>query len=657
MPDEPLIAGVNEPSLELYKLMAQTVRDYAIFFLDPQGRVASWNPGARAIKQYEAHEIVGQHFSKFYQESDVAKGWPQHELKVAAETGVFEDEGWRVRKDGTRFWANVLITALKDNRGKVLAFTKITRDLTERKQHEELVRQSEERFRLLVEGVEEYAIYMLDPKGIVTSWNTGARRITGYESAEIVGRHFATFYTQEDAENGRPAAELMTARAQGRAEDEGWRVRKNGSRFWARVAVTPLYDSTGTLRGFAKVTQDLTQRKQAEAIESASHNINEFIAVLAHELRNPLAPIRSAVHLMKLDKLPDSERQGIVQVLDRQSSQLMRIVDDILDVSRITRGKFSIQKEVVPVFQIITRAIEAARPELNARHHTLNLDMTNAPESIIGDEQRLAQALTNVLNNAVRYTDPGGQITLRISAQYSPKVSELVISVRDNGRGIDPAYLGSIFGMFVQEDGGQRDVSGKGLGVGLALAKSIVELHEGTLEVASEGKGKGSEFTLRIPLAQRYSGPELAPANVDSSLDNLSILVIDDNVDAASLLAAFLRSLKHQVREAHSGPEALELFRQQTPQLVLLDIGMPNMDGHEVARQIRALPGGDKTYIVAVTGWGKAEDRERSRSAGIDMHLVKPVEAKQLVELLATGLTRSAQPGNGHNGKNGNGHS
>jgi PAS domain S-box-containing protein len=650
MPDETLIAGVTEPSLELYKLMAQTVRDYAIFFLDPQGRVASWNEGARAIKQYEAHEIIGHHFSKFYLDSDIANGWPDHELKVATEKGYFEDEGWRVRKDGTRFWANVVISALRNSEGNVMAFTKITRDLSERKQHEEVVRQSEERFRLLVEGVEEYAIYMLDPMGIVTSWNIGARRITGYESAEIVGRHFSAFYLQEDAENGKPAAELLTARAQGRAEDDGWRVRKNGSRFWARVAVTPLYDSGGKLRGFAKVTQDMTQRKHAEAIESASNNINEFIAVLAHELRNPLAPIRSAVHLMKLDKLPDSERQGILQVLDRQSGQLMRIVDDILDVSRITRGKFSIQKAPVPVFQIITRAIEAARPELNAKRHTLNLEMTNAPQSIVGDEQRLAQALTNILNNAVRYTDPGGQITLSAYAVYSPKVSELVIAVRDNGRGIDPAYLGSIFGMFVQEEGGQRDVSGKGLGVGLALAKSIVELHEGSVEVASAGRGKGSEFTLRIPLSQKYVEQDAEPANVDSTLDNLSILVIDDNVDAASLLAAYLRGLNHQVREAHSGVEALELFRQQPAQLILLDIGMPGMNGHEVARQIRALPGGDKVYIVAVTGWGKPEDRVLSKSAGIDMHLVKPVEARQLLELIGARLARVT------NCKNGNGH-
>ncbi|MEY4641461.1 MAG: Sensor histidine kinase RcsC [Pseudomonadota bacterium] len=594
------------------------------------------------IKGYAPGEVIGRYFAIFYTPEDIAREWPAHELRQAARTGRFEDEGWRVRKDGARFWANVIITALKDDNGEVLAYSKITRDLSERKAAEERLRQSEERFRLLVEGVKEYAIYMLDPTGLITSWNAGAAQIKGYEAHEIIGKHFSTFYSAEDIRSGKPDAELALARLHGHAEDEGHRVRKNGTRFWARVVVTPLHDEQGQLRGYAKVTQDLTQRKHAEALENVTKSINEFIAVLAHELRNPLAPIRSAVSILKAEAGMDPHTGQVVQIIDRQSAQLMRIVDDIIDVSRITRGKLAIIKKPVRVLDIVTRSVEAAQPAMDAKGHTLTMDTPNEALTFVGDEVRLIQALTNLLNNASRYTDRGGDIRLSIrNEQGSGDYGMLAISVKDNGCGIAPEFLNLIFGMFVQGED-KRTITSSGLGVGLALTRSIVELHQGSLEARSAGLGQGSEFTIRIPLAQGMIVADVAANELTQT--RLSILIVDDNMDAAMLLGAPFRRLGHQVLTAFSGREALVLFDKHHPDLVLLDIGMPQMSGYELARHIRRHPYGAGKYLVAVTGWGKDADKYRSREAGIDLHLVKPVEADVLLTILQNPVLRYKAP-------------
>ncbi|MGH8668624.1 MAG: hybrid sensor histidine kinase/response regulator [Burkholderiales bacterium] len=618
--------------------MTQCVQDYAIFLLDTSGRIMSWNTGARLVKQYSEDAILGKHFSIFYAPEDIARNWPAQELQRALTEGRFEDEGWRVRKDGSRFWANVVITALRDEHGKLLAFSKITRDLSERKRQEENLRESEERFRLLVEGVQDYAIYLLSTEGTITSWNTGARRIKGYEVAEIIGKHFSRFYLADDVAAGKPWAELANAREHGRAEDEGWRVRRDGSRFWARVVMTALHDADGRLRGFAKVTQDLTQHRHSEALEVAAQQVNEFLAILAHELRNPLAPIRNAAQLLKHMQPGDANFEALRQAIDRQSSQLVRIVDDLLDIGRVARGTLSMQKASVDLGEIVPRSVEAARPLIDASSHVLTVELPPGPVRIEADELRLTQALTNILNNAARYTDRGGRIDIKVSTSNGGGRRFAVIRVSDNGQGIDPRLLGSVFGMFVQGKD-SRNQPGTGLGVGLALARSIIELHHGSIEADSPGRGKGSQFTIRIPLEASVQAPAPVGAGRREAPDRpralaRRILVVDDNVDAADMLATQLRQDGHEVHVVHDGPAALLAAEGFRPDLILLDIGMPGMNGLEVARRLRERGPKPQPMIVAVTGWGNAEDHQRSREAGFDLHLVKPLEEAQLREVI-----------------------
>ncbi len=358
-----------------YRLMIDSITDYAIFFLDPSGIVLSWNTGARRLKGYEAHEVIGGPLSMFYPPELLEKNWPQHELEVAARVGQFQDEGWRLRKDGTRFWASVVITRLMGPDGKLRGFSKITRDLTERQKNNELLKASEERFRLIVEGVKDYAIFMLDPSGYIVSWNAGAKATKGYEAHEIIGKHFSVFYPPEVVASGFPEKELRVALEVGRYEDEGWRVRKDGSRFWASVVITSLVDASGRHRGFAKVTRDLTERRRISTLEDEGRRITTFLAMLGHELRNPLTPISNAVAIMeRLGPGVDAKTLARMNsIIARQLRQITRLVDDLLDVGRITSGKIHIESKPVKLSEVIDEALEMVRPSADAKHHAVVL--------------------------------------------------------------------------------------------------------------------------------------------------------------------------------------------------------------------------------------------------------------------------------------------
>ncbi|HMA08453.1 MAG TPA: PAS domain-containing sensor histidine kinase, partial [Ramlibacter sp.] len=469
---------------ERLQLLIDAVLDYGIFVLDPQGIVRTWNSGAQKLKGYASGEIIGRHFSAFYPAEAVAAGWPAEELKRARQDGRFEDEGWRVRKDGSRFWANVVITALRDASGELTGFAKITRDLTERRLHEEQLRVSEERVRLLVESVQDYAIFMLDPDGTVRGWNAGAQAIKGYAAHEIVGRHFSVFYTPEEQQAGKPEMALRAARAQGRVEDEGWRVRKDGSLFWANVVVTAVNSPAGELLGFAKVTRDMTDRRRLEDLERSSRRMNEFLATLAHELRNPLAPVRNALTLMQLEPMLSPTLRNSRDIIDRQISHLTRLVDDLLDVGRLNTGKVQLRREPVRMEELVSRSVETVRPVLEARSHQLSVSMPEQPVWVHGDPTRIAQILQNLLINAAKYTPDGGRIEIRI-VQRDGFVDT---SVTDNGRGLAASELESIFELFFQGDHSAAPHE-SGLGIGLTLARSLAERHGGTLGAHSPGPG------------------------------------------------------------------------------------------------------------------------------------------------------------------------
>ena len=610
--------------------LVNSVRDYAIFLLDRSGHVASWNPGAERIKGYGAAEIIGEHFSRFYPDEARQHRWPEQQLELAERQGRFEDQGWRIGKDGRRFWADVVITALRDAKGELRGFAKITRDLSERREREESLRRSEERFRLLIQGVKDYAIFMVDRYGRVASWNAGAERMTGYSVHEIMGRPLSVFYPRDAVEKKWPEQELAMAREHGRFEDQGARVRKNGTTFWADVVVTPLYDAQGALIGYAEVTRDLTDRKRVEALEKAEQQTNEFLAMLAHELRNPLAPISNALHLLARKPPADATEQWVRDVLQRQTGQMSRLVDDLVDVSRITRSAIALERSPVDLTNVVRSAADASLQWMQGRRHALSLDLPDPELVVLGDEARLVQVVQNLLDNAAKYTPQGGRIDVHAGRDNGAAV----ITVKDNGIGMEPDMLRGAFELFRQ--GRQAlDRADGGLGVGLTLVQRLVAMHGGTVEARSAGPGKGSEFIVRMPEAAGSAVPATTSERPPPPRA-LRVLVVDDNQDAANALRLLLECDGHEVKTASDGIAGLALAREYKPDYLLLDIGLPRLSGYDVAASLRADPEMKPTTLVAITGYGQVHDRVRTAAAGFDYHLTKPVEFPALQRLLQT---------------------
>lgn len=486
-----------------FRLLVEEVGDYAIFLLDPDGLVRSWNRGARELKGYDEGEVVGRHFSLFYPEHKRAERWPEKELEFARRDGRFEDEGWRIRKDGSRFWANVVITALSDGHGRHRGFAKVMRDLTQRRRHEDLLRQSEERFRLMVEGVRDYAIFMLDPDGRIASWNLGAQLNKGWIAEEIIGQHFSVFYPQEKRDAKWPEHELECALRDGRFEDAGWRVRKDGSRFWANVVITALFDGHGRHRGFAKVTRDMTDSRRIDTLEAEQQQLTQFLAVLGHELRNPLAPIANAVQLLRMEETDNPRLASARDILVRQVSQLRRLVDDLLDVGRIASGRVHMERLPVRLQAVVEQALEASAPHVQAGRHELVLDLADTPLWVRGDHARLVQVASNLLHNAAKFTPPGGRIEVRLSRQGD----RAELGVRDNGPGIAPRHLDYVFRLFAQAEPDSSKRLHDGMGVGLGLVHRLVTDHGGDVSAFSTGvAGEGAEFIVSLPLVDAPAG-------------------------------------------------------------------------------------------------------------------------------------------------------
>jgi PAS domain S-box-containing protein len=493
-----------------------------------------------------------------------------------------------------------------------------------------LLRQSEERFRVLVQGVKEYAIFMLEPDGRVATWNPGAERIKGYRAEEIIGVHFSRFFPPEDLLADKPDRELAAATRVGQVQAEGWRVRKDGSRFWASTLLTALHDENGRLRGFAKVTRDMSDRKRLEALEEAGRHTREFLATLAHELRNPLAPIRNAVSVMRMRTVVDPQLRACRDIVGRQVEHLARLVDDLFDLSRITTGKVALQRKPIDATSAVTHAVECVRPFIDVRKQTLQIGLPEAPIMIYGDLTRLSQVVQNLLHNAAKYTPPGGRIELSLRRE----ADSAVIRVQDNGIGIAPELLPKVFDLFLQ---GEKSVdpADSGLGIGLTLVRELVELHGGRVSASSEGPGRGAEFVVRIPCLPASDVATLPPSTgvvsqAPGASEKRRILVVDDNRDSAESMALLLRLSGHQTWLAFDGPTAVSLAAEHSPDTVVLDIGLPGMDGYQVAAKLRELPQTSNSLLIALTGYGQEEDLRQAKAAGFSEHFVKPVNPESL---------------------------
>jgi PAS domain S-box-containing protein len=538
---EPSVAPTSGMNADAFRLLVESTTDYAIFLLDCEGYVTSWNPGAVRLKGYDRSEIIGRHFSVFYPADMIAMDWPAKELEAAARDGRFEDEGWRVRKDGSLFWANVVITALRNERGELLGFGKVSRDLTERRRAEQQLRESEERFRLIIDSTIDYAIFMLDAKGHITSWNAGARRIKGYTAEEIIGRHFSVFYTADAVASGWPEHELEQARLTGRFEDEGWRLRKDGSRFWANVVISAMRGADGVLRGFAKVTRDVTEKKiHEQRIENLTQELQKrvvdldatnrelaqksaenesFVYSVSHDLRAPLvnlqgfsqelsltsgalsallsAPAVPAEIKKEASSLIDGEMTESITFIRNAVRHLGNIIDGLLRLSRIGRVEYDrLPVDVGAVVADILSAMHGTVVASGAR-----VDVAPLP-TVRGDANAVGQVFANLVGNALKSVDPQrpGVIEVFASGDDPP-----VFAVKDNGIGIPAEYQKKVFRVFQQVHQGPS----RGEGMGLAIVCRIVERHGGRIWFEST-TGVGTTFFFTFGPGSAASPPSPA---------------------------------------------------------------------------------------------------------------------------------------------------
>src|SRR5438874_8346232 len=526
---------------EPFRLMIESVTDYAIFMLDTSGHVVTWNPGAERIKGYNAIEIIGQHFSRFYQPEDLDKGKPQQELELAQKNGCAQVEGWRVRKNGSRFLAAVVITALHDKTGDLVGFCKVVRDLTDQKNAEERLRQSSEQFRRLIEGVEEYAIYMLDSSGRVTTWNSGAEKIKRYSAVEIIGKSFACFYTSEDVAAGKPQHNLEMARKYGHFREQGVRVRKDGSVFPAEVVITAIRDQHGDVRGFSKVTRDISEQVRTRemeaakiAAEKASQAKDDFLAALSHELRTPLTPALAAASYLvsNASKLPP-EFSDDLDVIRRNIQLEARLIDDLLDLTRISRGKLELRLARVAAHTAINDALHMANEQINEKELKVVTLFQAEQHFIRADAVRIQQVFWNLINNAAKFTGLGGRIEIKTR---NDEDGHFVFEITDTGIGIEPERRQKLFNAFEQGEPAVTRQFG-GLGLGLAIAKNLLNLHHAAISVESRGRSHGATFTVTLDALSNRVGEAVEPETIQRPHKPLRILVVEDHRDTRRTLA------------------------------------------------------------------------------------------------------------------------
>ena len=630
-----------------YRLMIEAISDYAIYMLDTQGRVASWNPGARRFKGYTADEILGQHFSRFYTDEDRATGLPARALRTAAAEGRFEHEGWRVRKDGGRFWASVLIDPIRTAEGGLIGYAKITRDLTERRQADETLRRSQEEFRLLVQSVTDYAIYRLDRQGLVSSWNAGAQHIKGYRPEEIIGRHFSCFYPPADAAAGAPETALRIAAAEGRFESEGWRVRKSGERFWAHVVIDAIRDPTGQVIGFAKITRDVTERREAQrALDEAREAlfqsqkmdaIGQLTGGVAHDFNNLLMAVLGSLELLRKRMPPDPKLISLVDNATQGAQRGAALTRRMLAFAR----KQELVLESVSIPDLLHEMLALAQRSLGPGV-TVELDLPPDLPPVRSDANQLEAALLNLAINARDSMGDEGVIAISATRQTVTSGSStglsagdyVCLAVRDTGEGMDEATLARATEPFFTTKG-----VGKGTGLGLPMVHGVTAQSGGRLILKSR-MGEGTVAELWLPVAASAAAAKAArPVEAPEHSRPMLILAVDDDDLVLMNTAAMLEDLGHEVLAARSGPEALELVRSARPiDLVITDQAMPGMTGLQLADALETIQPG--LPVLLATGYAElppGSDPEMRR-------LSKPFRQSELAEAVARMAAPAPRP-------------
>lgn len=585
-----------------FELLVHAIKDYAIYLLDLEGHVISWNTGAERFKGYTAEEIIGRHFSCLYTEEDRAAGMPARALAIAAEQGKYEVEGLRVRKDGSRFWASIVIDPVLDASGKLIGYAKVTRDLTDKKAAEQALFESEQRFRLLVQGVRDYAIYMLDPDGCVTDWNSGAVLIKGYASNEIIGRHFSCFYTQEDRERGEPERGLASALQHNTFQNEGWRIRKDGTRFWASIVIDPIYSETGKLIGFAKVTRDITERKRAQdeldrQRDILSHAqkleaIGRITGGVAHDFNNLLTIIRSAAELLGMASLPAEKRSRYVGIIVETAERAALLTQQLLAFAReqpLHPEVFDIVARIQGLMHVIEMTVGA--------NVNVNVELPADLWSVHADASQFETAVLNLVINARDAMPSGG--TLQIGARNATCLPPLrghadvvdtlgdfiALTISDTGCGIDPSLMEQIFEPFFTT----KELN-KGTGLGLSQVYGFAKQSGGEVIVESQ-VDSGTTFTLYLPCADAglsISSPG-APLDEQENIQSSNVLLVEDNEFVGEFAQSVLSDVGHNVTWVVNGEAALEVLnvRRGSFDLVLSDVVMPGISGIELGKEIR----------------------------------------------------------------------
>ncbi|HWN42875.1 MAG TPA: PAS domain S-box protein [Thermoanaerobaculia bacterium] len=605
--------------------------DDAIISKTLDGIIRTWNAGAERIFGYTAEEAVGRSITLIIPPDRLDE---EREILGRLTRGerIEHYETLRMAKDGRHLDISLTVSPIRDGEGRVIGASKVARDVTHRKQAENALQASEQRFRTLTAHA-PVGIFMADREGNCLFVNERWCKMAGLSPEEARGEGWVRAIHPDDKE--RVFHEWSAATQAGRAFTSEYRFRTPAGKVtWLQGNAIGQRDEAGEVSEYIGTITDITEQREAvEALKDADRRKDEFLALLAHELRNPLAPLRNGLQVMRLASGDANAVARLRDMMDRQLSHMVRLIDDLLDVSRFSRNKMELRRSRVLLADMVSSAVETARPVVEAAGHELTISLPPEPIHLDADLTRLAQVFGNLLNNSAKYTERGGQIWLTATRQGG----EVQVAVRDTGIGIPASALPTIFDMFSQVDRSIERSTG-GLGIGLALVKGLVEIHGGSVEAASPGEGKGSTFTVRLPVLEERaeSAPDtLAEAEPGFNGSKRRILVVDDHRDSATSMALMLRLMGNEVHTAHDGLEAMESAERFRPQVVLMDVGMPRLNGYEATRLIREQPWGRDMIIIALTGWGQDADRVKSKEAGCDGHLVKPVNLPDLEKILA----------------------